>query len=203
MVAVSPAVSLFDEIEKALAGANASDNVDGGITKRMISSLLYFMKEGVEHGTFIMATANDATKISTELIRRFEELWFVDMPSENERLEILKIHIAKTGRDVNKFKGLDTLAKKFAHDFTGDDIRKCVRRAMLEALYMKRELDSKDIQVAMSEYTPLIKIKPEEIQKLRDWAKETSAKRANEDLPDNIVKQIGSKGLLRPYFRNN
>jgi ATP-dependent 26S proteasome regulatory subunit len=106
-------VVVIDELDKGLSGAGSSDRTDGGTTSRVIGTLLTWMSEPHE-GVFLIATANDITNLRTnhpELLRkgRFDEIWFSDAPTVEEKKQIFKIHLEKRLRDPQKF-DLDELA---------------------------------------------------------------------------------------------
>lgn len=180
MEAVAPCVVLIDEIEKALAGLGSSDATDSGVTARMMSNLLYWLQEKTVP-VYVMATANEVGKLPPEMLRkgRFDELWFVDLPSAEERVEILGIHIGKTGRDLANFKGYEKLAGEVAAGYTGAELEAIVKQAMFDAFSEgQREFTSKDIEKAISQTVPLIKTKAKEIADLRAWAS-NKARQAN------------------------
>lgn len=180
MEAVAPCVVLIDEVEKALAGLGSSDQTDSGVTARLMSNLLYWLQEKTAP-VYIMATANEVGKLPPEMLRkgRFDELWFVDLPSQAEREAILKIHIEKVGRDIKKFKGFEKLAGSPTLGYTGAELEAVVKQAMFDAFSDgQREFTLKDIEGAIAQTVPLIKTKAKEIEELRKWAN-NKARQAN------------------------
>lgn len=172
MEAVAPCVVLIDEVEKALAGLGSSDATDSGVTARLMSNLLYWLQEKTSP-VYIIATANEVGKLPPEMLRkgRFDELWFVDLPSEEERAQILRIHIERTGRNVKDFKGYEKLAGKPSLGYTGAELEAVVKQAMFDAFSDgKRPFTVKDIEQAIGVTVPLIKTKAAEIEALRKWA---------------------------------
>ena len=129
--AMSPAILWVDEIEKAFASA-ASQSTDGGLSKRMFATLLTWMQEHRE-AVFLVATANDIQALPPELLRkgRFDEIFFVNLPGEEARKAIFKIHLAKRKRDPEKF-DLEKLAKK-SDGYSGAEIEQAVLSALHEA----------------------------------------------------------------------
>lgn len=187
MEAVAPCVVLIDEVEKALAGLGSSDATDSGVTARLMSNLLYWLQEK-SAPVYIMATANEVGKLPPEMLRkgRFDELWFVDLPSKKEREAILQIHIEKTGRKISQFKGFEKLADTPTMGYTGAELEAVVKQAMFDAFSDgQREFTLEDIEQAISQTVPLIKTKGKEIQDLRKWAS-NKARMAN--ISDDIVK---------------
>lgn len=166
--AVSPAVFYIDEIEKSLAGAESSSYTDSGVTARVVGAFLTFMQEKT-CPAFFVATANSVNRLSPELLRRFNGIWFIDLPDDSERTEIFEIHIRKTGRDPKKFK-IPELVKR-TQDYTGAEIQNAVEEAMYSAFYRNEEYTTKDILEAISHLPILAETKREEIRALRAWAK--------------------------------
>jgi ATP-dependent 26S proteasome regulatory subunit len=180
MEAVAPGVILIDEVEKALAGLGSSDATDSGVTARLMSNLLYWLQEKTVP-IYIMATANEVGKLPPEMLRkgRFDELWFVDLPTEIERRAIMQIHLEKTGRSIKQFKGFEVLAGNPTLGYTGAEIEAVVKQAMFDAFSDgQREFTLLDIQNAINQTVPLIKTKSKEIADLRAWAS-NKARQAN------------------------
>ena len=101
---VAPAILWVDEIDKAFAGSQSSGATDGGTTARVFGTFLTWLSEK-NAPVFVVATANDVSQLPPELLRkgRLDEIFYVDLPSEEERGEIFRIHLAKRGRDPEKF----------------------------------------------------------------------------------------------------
>lgn len=175
--AVSPCVVLIDEIEKGLAGLQSSGVLDSGVTARFIGSLLYYMQEKTSQ-SFFVCTANDVTKLPPELLRkgRFDEIWYVGLPSISDIEEIISIHLKKVGRNPEKFN-----IKKIARcmiNFTGAEVESTIKEAMYKAFFEDREITTEDIIESAKGVIPLAKTKQEDIRRLEEWAK-GRAKRAN------------------------
>ena len=171
---VSPCVVLVDEIEKMLSGIRSGGRNDGGVVERLFGNLLYYMEERRDRAFFI-ATANDISGLPPELLRkgRWDEIWFVDIPNDNERVQILKIHIEKSGRKFeNVFKSKNFI-KEFINvskDFTGAEIEQVVKDTLREAFVNKKELTAKDIILNCNKVKPLIKMNSSQYTSLRKWA---------------------------------
>ncbi|MCS7232012.1 MAG: AAA family ATPase [Elusimicrobiota bacterium] len=176
--ALAPCVVLFDEIEKLFSGLESSSASDSGTTARLIGNFLYFMQEKTVPAYFV-ATANNVENIAPELLRagRWDEIWFVDLPSFEERIEIFKIHIQKTGRDLKKFPNIEILALE-TDKYTGAEIENIVKSAMFNAFYENRDFTQEDLLKAIKEVKPISKFKEEQVEYLRNWAL-YRAKRAN------------------------
>lgn len=179
--AMAPCVLFVDELEKGMAGLGSSDRSDSGVTARMIGAFLTWMQEKTSM-VYVVATANDVYNLPAPLLRkgRFDELWFVDLPELEQRLQTLQIHIRNKGRDMKKFpeKELRKLAA-LADGFTGAEIEDVVKQSMFHAFFEDREFTLKDLEKAIAGTTPLKDIKSEEIAALRKWAKDTRARLAN------------------------
>jgi ATP-dependent 26S proteasome regulatory subunit len=140
--AISPCVLWIDELEKAFAGVGG----DGGgsdVTTRLFGQFLTWMQEK-ENTVFIVATANDISKMPVEFLRkgRFDELFFVDLPNAEERRKILEIHIKKRGK-WNK--NIDSIALiKETEGFNGADIEAVVKDTIEEAFINGRDSISTD-----------------------------------------------------------
>ena len=134
--AMAPAVLWIDEIEKAFAGVNRAR--DSGVSARVFGTLITWLQEKTEP-VFVVATANNISTagggsgLPPELLRRgrFDEIFFVDLPTTQERIEILALHLAKRGLDVTRF-DLPRLARECA-GFSGAEIEQLVISAMYEA----------------------------------------------------------------------
>ena len=117
---VSPCILWIDEIEKGLSGAGSSN--DGGVSTRMVGQFLFWLQ------VFVVATANDVSMLPSELLRRgrFDELFFIDLPTSEERFDIIKMY-------MRKYLSLDfagELANKIVdmtEGFTGADLESTVR----------------------------------------------------------------------------
>ena len=97
---VAPAILWVDEIDKAFAGSQGSGATDGGTTARVFGTFLTWLSEKTAP-VFVVATANDISQLPPELLRkgRLDEIFFVDLPSQEERKDIFRIHLNRRGRD--------------------------------------------------------------------------------------------------------
>jgi AAA+ superfamily predicted ATPase len=166
--AMSPAVLWIDEIEKAFASASA-DSSDGGLSQRMFGTLLSWMQEH-RHPIFLIATANNVEQLPPELMRkgRFDELFFVDLPSAAAREQIWTVHLKRRGRPLEPF-DIAELANA-SEGMSGAEIEQVIRDAMFEVFAQSRELNQADLLSATAATRPLITVMPERIQRLRQWA---------------------------------
>ncbi len=167
---MSPVVLWIDEIEKAFASA-ASRSADGGLSQRMFGSLLTWMQEH-QAPVFVVATANDIGALPPELLRkgRFDEIFFVDLPSQKVRREIFTIHLQKRNRDAGKF-DMGALAKASA-GYSGSEIEQAVVSALHEAYSEKAGLSTERILSVLRNSPPISVTLAERVQSLRDWAQD-------------------------------
>ena len=173
---VAPAVLWVDEVEKGLSGA-AGDTA--GASARVLGSFLTWMQEK-KQPVFVVATANSISYLPPELLRkgRFDEIFFVDLPDVHERGKIFEIHLSRRGRDPAGF-ACRELAQA-AEKFSGAEIEESIVSAMYEAFAAGREVTAQDVRSAVKETVPLAVTQEEQIQALKDWAK-NRARRASLD----------------------
>jgi MoxR-like ATPase len=171
---LAPAVLWIDEIEKGFAAAS-SDNT----SSRVFGSFLIWLQEK-QSPVFVVATANDVQSLPPELLRRgrFDDLFFVDLPTHAERVEILTIHLRKRGRDPQQF-ALDDLAAA-AERLSGAEIEQVIASSLYTAFAESRDLSDNDIANAINETVPLYDTFEKRIKELRDWAR-TRARAATID----------------------
>ncbi|MHC4397056.1 MAG: AAA family ATPase [Planctomycetota bacterium] len=167
---MAPVVLWIDEIEKAFASA-ASQSTDGGLSKRMFGTLLTWMQEH-EEPVFVIATANDIEALPPELLRkgRFDEIFFVNLPTRDTRKKIFEIHIKKRKRDAAKF-DLDALAEA-SDGYSGAEIEQAVISALHEAYATKADLTTDRILSVLKASPPLSVTMAEKVQALLDWAED-------------------------------
>jgi SpoVK/Ycf46/Vps4 family AAA+-type ATPase len=159
----------IDEIEKSLSGTKSSNVSDGGTLARVFGTLLTAMEERMK-GVVVIATANDIQALPPELIRRFTEVFFVDLPTPEEREEIFKIHLKKRKRESEKIDLTELITA--SHQFTGSEIEKAVKEGIVRAYHDgKRELKAVDILGALQDTRAISRVMKEKIDEIRDWAR--------------------------------
>ncbi len=168
---ISPAILFIDEIDKAFAGSTGSADSDGGTSSRIFGSFLTWMQEKASP-VFVMATANRVERLPGEFLRkgRFDEIFFVDLPTAEERQEIFKIHLGKRRREIARF-DLEQLAN-VCDGYSGAEIEQALIAAMYEAFAQDREFSQLDIIAAIKSTLPLSKTMTEQVTALRDWARQ-------------------------------
>jgi SpoVK/Ycf46/Vps4 family AAA+-type ATPase len=167
---VAPAVLWFDEIEM---GITSSDS--GGEQGRIFAFFLTWMQEKTK-GLFVAATANRVDLLPAEMLRkgRFDEVFFVDLPLEEERIEIFKLHLLRRGEDPAKF-DLDQL-KEFTVGWTGAEIEQCVIASVTKARLADRQITLQDLVITAANIVPLSRTMKEQIAHIRNWAFERAVR---------------------------
>ncbi len=165
---MAPVILWIDEIEKAFASASSSSN-DGGLSRRMFGALLTWMQEH-RAPVFLVATANDIDALPPELLRkgRFDEIFFVDLPDEDVRREILAIHLRKRNRDPAGF-DLDALAA-CSDGFSAAELEQAVVSALHTAFSEGAEPTTAMVAAAIESSPPLSVTAAEKIRALQAWA---------------------------------
>lgn len=169
--AMAPCVLWIDEVEKSLSGTKSSNFSDGGTLSRVFGTLLTAMQDGL-NGVSIVATANDITMLPPEFIRRFNEVFFVDLPGPDERWEIFRIHLSKRKRDVADFEKHKKLLLQTSEDYTGAEIEKAIKDAIAAAFYEgQKKLSYKHLLDALKDTKPISKVMKAKVEKLREKAR--------------------------------
>ena len=153
--AMAPAVVFLDEVEKAFSGVGSSGQSDSGVSARLFGSFLSWLNDH-ESDVFVVATANDITKLPPEFSRaeRFDGVFFVDLPSDQQRQAIWRIYSSKYGLEADQPIPPDD-------DWTGAEIKSCCRLAAL--------LDV-PLTAAAQNVVPVARTSAESVDKLRQWA---------------------------------
>ncbi|MDF2925392.1 MAG: ATPase, family [Paenibacillaceae bacterium] len=168
---VAPCVLWIDEIEKGLAGALGTG--DGGTSTRMVGQFLFWLQESLAR-VFVVATANDVSKLPPELLRRgrFDELFFVDLPTPREREEIIRIYVRK-GLKKELDSSLMERLVRLSDGFAGADLEAAVRDVVKQAVVKGDDSITEDTYIRYFEnVVPLSQTSPEQIHQIRLWGKE-------------------------------
>lgn len=165
--AMAPSVLWIDEIEKGFS--QSGHDADGGTTRRIFGALLAWLQEKKEK-VFVVATSNDIEGLPPELLRkgRFDEIFFVDLPAEHVRRQILMIHLLKREQNPDRV-DLDQLAKA-SHGFSGAELEQAVVAALYTAYADKVELNTETLLTELSDTVPLSVTMAEKIEAIRQWA---------------------------------
>ena len=161
---MAPAIVWFDEIEMGITSADA-----GGQQGRIFAFFLTWMQEK-EAGLFVAATANRIDLLPAEMIRkgRFDEVFFVDLPHDEERIAIFKVHLARRGVDPSQFNFQQIM--QFTSSWTGAEIEQCVISALTRARLEDRKVTENDLVNASVGGIPLSRAMKEQINHIRQWA---------------------------------
>lgn len=153
--AMAPCVLFVDEIDKGLAGVQASGPADSGVSARLFGTLLTWLSDHASD-VFVVATANDVSKLPPEFARaeRFDGVFFIDLPSRSQKDAIWKIHRDRLGI-------ADERARPDDPDWTGAEIAACCRLAALLDL---------PLTAAAQHVVPVAVSAAESLQRLRSWA---------------------------------
>ena len=167
---LAPCVLWIDELEKVFAGSGPdSASADAGVSSRLLASFLSWMQDR-KAPVFVAATCNNVTALPPELIRkgRFDELFFLDLPSQAERKQIFAIQLSRRKRNPAEF-DLDQVAAA-ARGFSGAEIESVVQTALYAAYSQKHQLSNQHLLDAVRGTVPLSTTRAEEINALRTWA---------------------------------
>ncbi len=168
---VAPCILWIDELEKAFA----QGGLDGGTSARVFGSILTWMQDKTAP-VFVVATANNIASLPPELLRkgRFDEVFFLDLPTEEERKQIFGVQLQKVKRPPHAY-DIDVLAKE-SQFFVGAEIENSIIDAMYQAFYDKqRPMKTEDIVRSLKKMIPLAESQKEQVGKLRDWLREGRA----------------------------
>ena len=191
--AISPSILWVDEIEKGFSGLKSGG--DSGTSARVFGTFLTWMQEKTEP-VFVIATANDISALPPELLRkgRFDEIFFVDLPTRKEREKIFSLHINKRIKSTSvthEISDIDAASKNLADltcGYVGAEIEQIVISAMYEAFYADRGLREDDIKKVIRETVPLSSTQKEQILELRMWAKDRAVLATSADDRDTDKK---------------
>lgn len=165
---LSPCILWIDEIDKAFS-SNESKG-DSGTSNRVLATFISWLSEKTKP-VFVVATANNVELLPLEIIRkgRFDEIFFLDLPQEQEREEIFKIHLQEFR--PNSWQSFDySKLSRLSEYFSGAEIRQSIIEAMYQAFYEKREFTTEDICQALKNLIPLAQLETNQMVKLQKWA---------------------------------
>ncbi len=167
--AISPVALWVDEIEKGFAGSAPGQGGEARAA-RLLGAFSTWLQER-RGAVFVVATANDVTRLPPELLRRgrFDELFFVDLPDLEARREILALHLGRRGRDPG---ALDlTAISEITAEFSGAELEQVVVGALHRAFALSREVETADLRRVAQDLVPLFRTYEEQIKALREWAR--------------------------------
>jgi AAA+ superfamily predicted ATPase len=171
---VAPCVVWIDEVEKGLSHGG----MDSGTSTRVFGTVLTWMQEKTA-ACFVVATANDISSLPPELLRkgRFDEIFFLDLPTQEERKEIFNVHLTKRQRLIRDF-DTEQLAVE-SEGYVGAEIEQAIIDAMYVGFNKGREFTTEDVSEALKRQVPLSISQRETIENLRNWLREGRAQSAS------------------------
>ncbi|MBD1870714.1 AAA family ATPase [Cyanobacteria bacterium FACHB-471] len=185
--AIAPCVLWIDEIDKAFGNITSGADGDSGTSRRVFGSLITWMQEKTAP-VFIVATANNVQILPAELLRkgRFDEIFFLNLPTEPEREEIFKVHLQRLRPNRLREFDLSLLARQ-TKNFSGAEIEQVVIDGMHRAFGQgkpgqRQDFTTEDIIMAIEETVPLAAIAHHQIEALKRWAAEAGARTASKDV---------------------
>jgi AAA+ superfamily predicted ATPase len=188
--ALAPCILWIDEIDKAFSGIDSRG--DAGTTNRVFGTFITWMAEK-KSPVFVVATANNIQSLPAELLRkgRFDEIFFVGLPTQEERRAIFEVHLSRLRSHNLKHYDLDRLAYE-TPDFSGAEIEQTLIEAMHLGFSQNRDFTTDDILEAASQTVPLARTAKEQIEFLQDWASAGKARLASKhsSLSSRIQRQL-------------
>ncbi|MGF1489045.1 MAG: AAA family ATPase [Prochloraceae cyanobacterium] len=195
--AMSPCVLWMDEIDKAFGNITSGVDGDSGTSRKVFGTLIAWMQEKTAP-VFIVATANNVGILPAELLRkgRFDEIFFLNLPTDRERQDIFKVHLQRLRSSRIRDFDLTKLAR-FANDFSGAEIEQVIIDGMYRGFAQKRDFTTEDILIAIEETVPLAAIASQQIEALKKWAARAGARTASKDLElvDELKKYTFGKDI--------
>lgn len=199
--AVAPSILWIDEIEKGFGG-NGGER-DGGTATRVFGTFLTWMSEKTKP-VFVIATANNINALPSEMLRkgRFDEIFFVDLPTKTERKVIFKLHLEKRlkGSISKNFAITDDLLNRLSETtegFVGAEIEQVVISALFEAFSENRSLQEEDLYKVIKNTVPLSTTQSEQILAIREWANERAVAATAHDESYNYVPEETQEQIER------
>ncbi len=179
--ALSPCILWIDEIDKAFSGIDSRG--DGGTTNRVFGTFINWLAEK-KSPVFVVATANNIQALPPEMLRkgRFDEIFFVGLPNQEERQAIFSLHLQRLRPHNLKSYEIDRLAYE-TPDFSGAEIEQTIIEAMHLGFSQNRDFTTDDILEAASQIIPLARTAQEQIQLLQNWAASGKARLASRQNP--------------------
>ena len=197
--ALSPSILWIDEIEKGFSGMGSSG--DGGTSTRVFGTFLTWMQEKTKQ-VFVIATANNIEYLPPEFLRkgRFDEIFFVDLPTSKERMEIFNVHLEKRLKNPvakGNFEISNDVLEELTvmtEGFGGAEIEQIVIAGLFEAFSEDRSLEKEDLERVISNTIPLSITQQEQIRKIRDWANVRAvAATSKEHMVDYNISKVDKK----------
>jgi SpoVK/Ycf46/Vps4 family AAA+-type ATPase len=209
--AIAPCVLWIDEIEKGFAGTSGAG--DSGTSSRVFGSFLTWMQDK-DKPVFVIATANNIDRLPPEFLRkgRFDEIFFVDLPTSIERESIWKLHLHKRVKSAHVLGNLkidDDLCRDLAgmsEEYSGAEIEQAVIAALFDAYSERRSITVDDLTRAVSNMVPLSVTQSEAIDAIRNWANEravaaSSSEHVASEINFDAISNIAPSPAVAPPSR--
>ena len=177
--AIAPCILWIDEIDKAFAGIESKG--DSGTTSRVLATFITWLSEK-KSSVFVVATANNINSLPSEIIRkgRFDEIFFIGLPSLNEKKLIFKVHLSRLR--PKSWQNYDiTLLSEMAKRFSGAEIEEVIIEAMHTAFSENREFTISDVLDSIKQFVPLAYTNQEKVEDLEEWAVAGKARLASSE----------------------
>ncbi|UBF26339.1 AAA family ATPase [Kovacikia minuta CCNUW1] len=203
--AIAPCVLWMDEIDKAFGNINSGFDGDSGTSRRVFGNLITWMQEKTSP-VFIVATANNVQILPAELLRkgRFDEIFFLNLPTEQERQEIFRVHLQRLRPSRLREFDLALLSRQ-SKNFSGAEIEQTIIDGMQRAFSRgtpgnRQDFNTEDIVQAIEETVPLAAIARDQIDALKRWAATTGARPASQDvqLIEELRQLTQHRGIAPP-----
>ncbi|RZM79705.1 AAA family ATPase [Leptolyngbya iicbica] len=188
--ALAPCILWIDEIDKAFAGVDGRG--DSGTSSRVFGTFITWMAEKTSP-VFVVATANNIQSLPPELLRRgrFDEIFFVGLPTQEERKAIYEVHLSRLRAHNLQSYDLDRLAYE-TPNFSGAEIEQAIVEAMHIGFSQDRDFTTEDILEAASQIVPLARTAQEQVDALQAWAASGKARLASRSsLSDRLKQRMG------------
>jgi len=175
---IAPCILWLDEMEKGFSGIGSSGMTDGGTTARVFGTFLTWLQEKTS-AVFVVATSNNVSQLPPELLRkgRFDEIFYVDLPSKEERKEIARIHLEKRKREHGNY-DIEKISRE-THGFSGSEIEEVIVSGLYDAFNNDEELKQEHLDHVITTMIPLSQTMEEQIKGIRDWAKLRARRASN------------------------
>ncbi|MBN2735382.1 MAG: AAA family ATPase [Spirochaetales bacterium] len=180
---IAPSILWLDELEKGFSGMGSSGMTDGGTSARVFGTFLTWLQEKTS-AVFVVATSNNISQLPPELLRkgRFDEIFYIDLPTKDEREEIFSIHLNKRKRPPENF-DVSILAEN-TRGYSGSEIEEIVISSLYDAFDRGSDIDQSTLENTATSMIPLSQTMQEEISTIREWAK-LRARRATSGTEDD------------------
>jgi SpoVK/Ycf46/Vps4 family AAA+-type ATPase len=198
--AVAPCILFIDEVEKGMSGGTGGPSADSGVARRVFGTFLTWMQEKTKP-VFVIATANDIAALPPEFLRkgRFDEIFFVDLPDQQERAAIWGIYLERLRTSPRIIDGFPLGTAVYQHladlseGFSGAEIEQGLHDARFRAYAGQRPLTLADIEGVLAVTHPLVDTSKEDIARLREWARHRAVRASSGQVADHPRQRAPSR----------